>query len=288
MTFLDKLAEAQRRNRSWLCLGLDPVLAKMPLPLHKEDDPLLPFNKAMIDATADLVCAYKPNLAFYLAEGAAGMIALERTIAYIPDPIPIILDGKFGDIGATAEMIAHGAFEAWGVDAVTVNPYVGEDGVAPFLQRSEKAAFVLARTSNPGATDFQTRYLSLPHQGGGPGWGGEPVMLADLVVQRALAWDAKYPGTCGLVVGATAPEALARLRELAPDLPFLIPGIGAQGGDLAASVRYGPTRSGIGPIINASRAILFASSRVDYVEAARAAAQQLRDQINALREASTP
>lgn len=280
MTFLDKLAEAQRRNRSWLCLGLDPVLAKMPLPLHKEDDPLLPFNKAMIDATADLVCAYKPNLAFYLAEGAAGLIALERTIAYIPDHLPIILDGKFGDIGTTAEMIARGAFEVWGVDAVTVNPYVGEDGVAPFLQRPDKAAFVLARTSNPSGADFQTRYLSLPHQG------GEPVTLADLVVQRALAWDAKYPGTCGLVVGATAPEALAHLRELAPDLPFLIPGIGAQGGDLAASVRYGPTHSGIGPIINVSRAILFTSSRVDYAEAARAAAQHLRDQINTLREAS--
>ncbi len=279
MTFLDKLAEAQRRNRSWLCLGLDPVLAKMPLPLHKEDDPLLPFNKAMIDATADLVCAYKPNLAFYLAEGAAGVIALERTIAYIPDHIPIILDGKFGDIGATAEMIARGAFEVWGVDAVTVNPYVGEDGVAPFLQRPDKAAFVLARTSNPGAADFQTRRVLNADA---------PATLDELVVKRALAWNAKYPGTCGLVAGATAPEALARLRALAPDLPFLIPGIGAQGGDLAASVRYGPTRSGLGPIINVSRAILFASSRVDYVEAARAAAWQLRDQINALREASPP
>lgn len=278
MTFLEKLLAAQSHNRSWLCLGLDPVLAKMPLPLHKEDDPLLPFNKAMIDATADLVCAYKPNLAFYLAEGAAGLIALERTIAYIPDHIPIILDGKFGDIGSTAEMIARGAFEVWGVDAVTVNPYVGEDGVAPFLQRPDKAAFVLARTSNPGAADFQTRrVLDMD----------ELTSLADLVVQRALAWNAKYPGTCGLVVGATAPEALARLRALAPDLPFLIPGIGAQGGDLAASVRYGPTRSGIGPIINVSRAILFASSQVDYVEAARAAAWQLRDQINALREANT-
>ncbi|MER3459388.1 MAG: orotidine-5'-phosphate decarboxylase [Chloroflexota bacterium] len=278
MTFLEKLLAAQSHNRSWLCLGLDPVLAKMPLPLHKEDDPLLPFNKAMIDATADLVCAYKPNLAFYLAEGAAGLIALERTLAYIPDHIPIILDGKFGDIGSTAEMIARGAFEVWGVDAVTVNPYVGEDGVAPFLQRPDKAAFVLARTSNPGAADFQTRRVFDMD---------ELTTLADLVVQCALAWDAKYPGTCGLVVGATAPKALTRLRALAPDLPFLIPGIGAQGGDLAASVRYGPTRSGIGPIITVSRAILFASSRVDYVEAARAAARQLRDQINALREANT-
>lgn len=278
MTFLEKLLAAQSHNRSWLCLGLDPLLAKMPLPLHKEDDPLLPFNKAMIDATADLVCAYKPNLAFYLAEGAAGLIALERTIAYIPDHIPIILDGKFGDIGSTAEMIARGAFEVWGVDAVTVNPYVGEDGVAPFLQRPDKAAFVLARTSNPGAADFQTRrVLDMD----------ELTTLADLVVQRALAWNAKYPGTCGLVVGATAPEALARLRALAPDLPFLIPGIGAQGGDLAASVHYGPTRSGIGPIIAVSRAILFASSQLDYVEAARAAARQLRDRINALREANT-
>lgn len=274
MTFLEKLSAAQSRNRSWLCLGLDPVLAKMPLVLQTEDDPFLPFNKAIIDATADLVCAYKPNLAFYLAEGAPGVIALERTIAYIPRDIPIILDGKFGDIGSTAEMIARGAFEIWSVDAVTVNPYVGEDGVAPFLQRPDKAAFILAHTSNPGASDLQA--LVIARDSGA-------VTLEEVVVERALAWDRKYPGACGLVVGATAAERLARLRALAPNLPFLIPGIGAQGGDLAASVRCGLTENGIGPIINVSRAILWASSRADYAESARSAAMRLRDQMNELR-----
>jgi len=275
MTFLEKLADAQARNDSWLCLGLDPGPGKMPLPLHTEDDPLLPFNRVIIDATADLVCAYKPNLAFYLAEGAAGMIALERTMAYIPRHIPIILDGKFGDIGSTAEMIARGAFETWGADAVTVNPYVGEDGVAPFLKWPDQAAFVLAHTSNPGAADFQAQLIF--REAG-------PIPLDELVVEHALRWSQTYPGICGLVAGATAVEAMARLRALAPDLPFLIPGIGAQGGDLFASVHYGPTRSGIGPIINVARAVLFASSGMDFAEAAREAALRLRDQINALRE----
>jgi orotidine-5'-phosphate decarboxylase len=274
MTFLDKLTATQSQNNSWLCLGLDPVLAKMPLPLQRDDAPLLPFNKALIDATADLVCAYKPNLAFYLAEGAAGIIALERTIAYIPRHIPIILDGKFGDIGSTAQMLAGGAFDTWGVDAVTVNPYVGEDGVAPFLERADRAAFILGRTSNPGAADFQAQTIMRD---------GSLATLDEIVVRRVLDWSTIYSGTCGLVAGATVGEALARLRALAPELPFLIPGVGAQGGDLVASVRHGATTNGVGPIINASRAILFASSKADFAAAARDAALRLRDQINETR-----
>jgi len=210
--FLTKLASAQARNNSWVCVGLDVTMAKMPLPMLKFDDPVFPFARAIVDATKDVACAFKPNLGFFLAEGAAGIIALERIVRYIPNDIPIILDAKFADIGNTAEQYARAAFEAFKADAVTV-----------------------------------------------------------------------YPGACGLVVGATAPEALARMRAIAPDLPFLIPGIGAQGGDLAATVEHGPTQSGLGPIINASRSILYASSGADFAEAARAAALKLRDEINAMR-----
>src|SRR3972149_212614 len=156
MTFGEKLLAAQQRNNSWVCGGLDIQLAKMPLPLQQVDDPILPFACAIIDVTQDLVCAFKPNLGFYLAEGAAGIIALERLMGYIPSDIPIILDAKFGDIGSTAEQYARGAFEALGADAVTLSPYVGSDAIKPFLAYKDKGAFVLARTSNPGAGEFQS------------------------------------------------------------------------------------------------------------------------------------
>jgi orotidine-5'-phosphate decarboxylase len=269
--FIEKLTRAQTRNNSWLCVGLDVTLAKLPLPMRVVDDPVFPFAREIIDATRDLVCAYKPNLGFFLAEGAAGLIALERITRYIPDDIPIILDGKFADIGSTAEQYARGAFEAFHADAATVNPYVGEDAIAPFLKYPDRCALVLARTSNPGSDLIQ----SLP--------AGERT-IDELVARQAVDWDAKYPGACGLVVGATAPDALARMRAIAPDLPFLIPGVGAQGGDLDAAVRHGPTRSGLGPIINASRGVLYASAGVDFADAARAAALKLRDEINALRK----
>ncbi|HLF28839.1 MAG TPA: orotidine-5'-phosphate decarboxylase [Anaerolineae bacterium] len=269
--FLQKLAQAQARNNSWVCVGLDVVVAQMPLPLAKVDDPMFPFARDIIDATKDLVSAYKPNLGFFLAEGAAGMIALERLVRYIPDDIPIILDAKSADIGSTAEQYARAAFEAFRADAVTVNPYLGEDGIAPFLKYADRCAIVLARTSNPSAGLLQ----SLP--------AGEST-VDELIARKTVEWDERYPGACGLVVGATAPEALARMRSIAPALPFLIPGIGAQGGDLASAVAHGSTRSGIGPIINASRSILYASSKTDFAEAARAATLTLRDAINRLRQ----
>lgn len=268
--FLQKLTRAQARSNSWVCAGLDISMARMPLPMLVVDDPMYPFAREIVDATKDIVCAYKLNLGYFLAEGAAGMIALERIVRYIPDDIPIILDAKSADIGSTAEQYARGAFEAYRADAVTVNPYVGEDGVAPFLKYADRCAIVLARTSNPGASLLQ----GLPAGGG---------LLDELVARKVVEWDGKYPGACGLVVGATAPEALARMRSIAPDLPFLIPGAGAQGGDLASSVAYGPTRSGTGPMVNASRSILYASPGADFAEAARAAALKLRDEINALR-----
>jgi orotidine-5'-phosphate decarboxylase len=286
-TFVEKLQAAQTVNDSWVCVGLDPVLERMPGPLLKYDDPFLPFLKAIVDATADLVCAYKPNLGFYLALGAAGAIALERIIAYISDEIPIILDAKSNDIGHTAQAYARGVFDALGADAVTVNPYLGQDGVAPFLAHADKAAFVLARTSNKSAGDFQDLRIA---GSGNLGTGNEDkprgfesgdsdignLTLYQTVAQRAVAWNADFPGTCGLVVGATYPQELAQVRSLAPDLPFLIPGIGAQGGNLDAAAHYGPTQSGVGPIINTSRGVLYASARDDFAKAARRAADELR------------
>lgn len=279
-SFIEKLGAAQAANDSWVCVGLDPSPERMPAPMLKYDDPFLPFLKAIVDATADLVCAFKPNLGFYLALGAAGVVALERIIAYIPQEIPVILDGKFNDIGNTAQAYARGAFDALGVDAVTANPYLGKDGVAPFLADRDKAAFILARTSNQSARDFQDLHLteSTNDQASKDAVFGNGT-LYQYVVERAAAWNESFPGACGLVVGATYPEELAHVRRIAPNLPFLIPGIGAQGGDLEAAVRYGPNGAGIGPVINSSRGVLYASARDDFAAAARRAADELRLQI---------
>ncbi len=275
MHYLEKLSGAQERNQSWLCVGLDPDPARLPLPAEKWDEPLLPFNKAIIEATADLVCAYKPNLGFYLQWGAAGVIALERTIAYIPDHIPVILDCKTGDIGHTQGAWAAGLFDFWRVDAVTVNPYVGRDAVQPMLTgRADKAVYVLARTSNTSALDFQG---DLPAGTG----------LSAAVLHRHADWsrgdESMEYGSVGYVVGATYPAELAQARAMAPQANFLIPGIGAQGGSLAAAVRHGPDPLA-GPVISASRSVIYASAGLDFAPAARDAARQLRDQINALRE----
>jgi len=270
MTYLEKLRQTQERNHSWLCLGLDPQPELLPVDALKWDEPLLPFNRAIIDATADLVCAYKPNLGFYLQWGAAGVIALERTIAYVPDHIPVILDAKIGDIGHTQAAWGRGLFDVWGVDAVTVNPYVGAEAVRPLLAgRPDKAVYVLARTSNPGAQRFQGDLRA----GGG---------LAAEVLRAAGEWAGPGDGHCGFVVGATYPAELAAARALAPAANFLIPGIGAQGGDLAAAVAAGPDAAA-GPVINAGRSVLYASAGTDFAAAARAAALALRDAINALR-----
>lgn len=272
MLYLEKLRQAQDLNNSWLCVGLDPQPDRLPVEaIWKWDEPLLPFNKVIIDHTVDLVCAYKPNLGFYLQWGAAGVIALERTIAYIPDHIPVILDAKIGDIGHTQAAWGVGLFDAWEVDAVTVNPYVGSDAVLPLVKgRPEKAVYVLARTSNPGAQRFQGDL----RQGSG---------LAADVIRESLAWDAgQQAGHRGFVVGATYPEELAVAREMAPEANFLIPGIGAQGGDLAAAVAFGADVVA-GPVINAGRSVIFASAGLDFGIAARAAALSLRDEINDIR-----
>jgi orotidine-5'-phosphate decarboxylase len=274
--FIEKLRNAQHKNRSYLCIGLDIVVANNPSPISYYDEPMLPFARAIIEATRDLVCAYKPNLGFYLAEGAAGLVALERIVRLVPPDIPIILDGKFGDIGNTAEAYARGAFEQFMADAVTLSPYMGSDSVKPFLKYPNKGAFVLARTSNANAGEFQaleTQVDSAPnvkHQ------------LFEQVARAANRWHAEGPGACGLVVGATAPEEIKRIRGVAPDLPFLIPGVGTQGGDLVAAVQFGKTRDGLGPVINASRSVLYASRKEDFAEAARAEALKLVAQMRAV------
>ncbi|MBP7999800.1 MAG: orotidine-5'-phosphate decarboxylase [Chloroflexi bacterium] len=270
MIYREKLRAAQQQNNSWLCVGLDPVPEKLPISLTSQyDEPVLPFNRDIIDATADLVCAYKPNLGFYLQWGAAGMIALERTIAYIPRHIPIIVDCKTGDIGSTQAAWARGLLDEWGADAITLNPYVGADAVLPVLgSRPQKAAYLLARTSNHSATQFQ-------------GDMRQPGNLSVDVLRQSQTWTVQ--GSLGYVMGATYPEELAIARELAPQANFLIPGIGAQGGDLAAAVRYGADDMA-GPVISASRTIIFAGLGPDFADKARAAALELRSQINQFRQ----
>lgn len=269
MNYLEKLKNAQDQNKSWLCIGLDPDPIRLRVDALKWDEPILPFNKAIIDATADLVCAYKPNLGFYLQWGAAGVIALERTIAYIPRHIPVILDCKTGDIGHTQAAWANGLFDEWRVDAVTVNPFVGAEAVLPMIDgRPHKAVYILARTSNPSATQFQGDLAA-------------GVGLSAEVIRQSQQWPTA--GHKGYVVGATYPEELAAARQMAPSANFLIPGVGAQGGNLAAAVQYGPDETA-GPVISASRSIIYAATMVDFAQAARRAAQELRDAINRQRQ----
>jgi len=262
MKFIDKLLSAGRRNKSLLCIGLDPDVTLMP----KVD--LLEFNKAIVDATADLACAYKPNLAFYEALGIDGLKVLQKTIEHIPDHIPVIGDGKRGDIGNTAKAYAKALFETFGFDAATVSPYLGYDSVEPFLGYGDKGIFILCRTSNTGAADFQ----SLVDAQGRP--------LYEAVARKAKNWDTR--GNIGLVVGATYPDELKAIRQLCPKMPLLIPGIGAQGGDLASAVKNGIDARGEKAIIAISRQILYASKGKDFAQAARHNAQGLRDDINKL------
>lgn len=265
MNFQDKLSAAVQKNQSLLCVGLD-----VDLDLMAERD-VLRFCQQIIDATADLVCAYKPNWAFYEALGLEGLDALMRVRQYIPSHIPVIADVKRGDIGNTSAMSARAVFDVFGFDAVTVNPYGGYDALEPYLAYRDRGVFVWCRSSNPGAADFQ----SLPvHREG-----GAPRPLYELVAEKARSWN-QY-GNVGLVVGATYSEELKRVRALCPGQVFLIPGVGAQGGDLEMAVRFGVDRKGQGAIINASRQVLYASRSEDYAEAARNAASRLREAINA-------
>ena len=264
MNFIDKLKNATQKNKSLLCVGLDPDPDLIP-----EKMGVFEFNKAIIDATSDLVCAYKPNLAFYEALGFDGLDALNRTVEYIPDDIPVIGDAKRGDIGNTAKAYTKALFVNFNFDAATVNPYLGFDSIEPFIQYEDKGVFILCRTSNTGAVDFQSLHCET---------GNDSLPLFELVALKAKAWN--IHGNIGLVAGATYPEELKSIRQNHPDMPLLIPGIGTQGGDLATIVRYGVDARGERTIINSSRQIIYASRGKDFARAARRVSSELRKQIN--------
>ncbi len=264
MNFIEKLTGAARKNNSLLCVGLDPDPELMPDKIG-----VFEFNKAIIDATSDLVCAYKLNFAFYEVFGAEGFDILKRTVEYISDEIPAIADAKRGDIGNTAQAYARAIFSKLNFDAATVNPYLGFDGVEPFIQYSDRGVLILCRTSNPGSDDFQTLHCETEEKS---------YPLFELVAKKASQWNRH--GNIGLVVGATHPKELRLIRKGYPDMLLLIPGIGAQGGDLEKAVRYGVDTHGERIIINSSRQIIYASRGDDFAQAARQAATKLREQIN--------
>ncbi|MEA1996000.1 MAG: orotidine-5'-phosphate decarboxylase [Gemmatimonadota bacterium] len=262
----ERIAEASGAHKSRICVGLDTDLAKLPEPLRHEKDPVYRFNCEVIEATIDLVCCYKPNMAFYEAMGAAGLDALARTIKYIRGRVPVVLDAKRGDIGNTAKKYAQAAFEWLRADAVTVNPYMGFDSVGPFMEYPGKGIFVLCLTSNQGAGDFQTAPQEAP--------------LYERVARKVLEWDnGRY--CLGLVVGATHPDRVERLRAVAGELPFLLPGIGAQGGSVECVEAAELAGEKTGVVVNASRSIIYAGSGKDFALDVRAAADSLRSLVGA-------
>ena len=270
MKCMELLRDASRRNASLLCVGLDPDPRRIPAAFQSNGDPILAFCMAIVEATADLVCAFKPNIAFFEALGPAGLATLRHLIAAMPRDIPVIVDAKRGDIGASAAAYATGIFEQLGADAVTLSPYLGGDALEPFLRYADKGAFVLCKTSNPGSGDLQDLELA----------SGEPLYMA---VARRAQQEWNTHGNAGLVVGATYPQVLAQVRAACPDLPLLVPGVGAQGGELGAATRAAVDRHGAGALINASRSILYASAGADFADAARQEALRLRDEINTAR-----
>jgi orotidine-5'-phosphate decarboxylase len=269
-SFIQQLGRSWQRSDSLVCVGLDPEIERFPRQIAARPSPIFQFNKAIIDATADLVCAYKPQFAHYAAYEAEDQ--LERTIEYIHRKhpgIPVILDSKRGDVGNTAERYAIEAFERYGADAVTVSPYLGGDSLEPFLKYEDKGVIVLCRTSNAGARDLQDLDI-----------GGRKLyhVVAELVARQ---WNSR--GNCLMVVGATYPRELAEVRGIAGNIPFLVPGVGAQGADVALAVKSGQTDDGTGLIISSSRSILYSSCGDDFADSARSATAALRDQINTSR-----
>ena len=271
MTFLDMLRDAATRNQSMLCVGLDPEPTRFPAGMQGDVRRIYDFCAAIVDATADLVCAFKPQIAYFAAHGAEDQ--LERLMQHMranAPHVPVILDAKRGDIGSTAEQYAREAFERYGADAVTLSPFMGFDSVEPYLQYPGKGAFLLCRTSNPGGEDFQNQRLASVE--------GQPLLYEHIARLAQGPWNKN--GQLGLVVGATYPAEIERVRAIAPQVPLLIPGVGAQGGDAAATVRAGWRQDG--PIIvNSSRAILYASNGEDFAAAARHEAQRTRNLLQA-------
>jgi orotidine-5'-phosphate decarboxylase len=270
-TFNQQLQSAWASQGSMLCVGFDPDPLRLPESLQGKPEGIFEFCREIADATADVVCAFKPQFAYFASQRAEAQ--LEKLIRHLKDQyphIPVILDSKRGDIGSTADHYALEAFERYGADAVTVNPYMGFDTIEPYLKHQGKGVIVLCRTSNPGGSDLQ--FLNISPQ-------GEPLYL-HLAKLAATQWNGS--GQIGLVVGATFPEEISKVRAVVGDMPLLIPGIGAQGGDIEATVKAGsvPGKPGTGMIINSSRAILYASSGNDFAQAARKVAQATRDALN--------
>ena len=279
MNFVDMLARAERQNGSMLCVGLDPEPARFPARLKGDASRIYDFCAAIVDATADLVIAFKPQIAYFAAHGAEAQLErLMQHLRRVAPQVPVILDAKRGDIGSTAEQYAIEAFERYGADAVTLSPFMGFDSVQPYLKRHGKGAFLLCRTSNPGGDDLQNQRLASV--------AGEPLLYEHIATLAQSAWNIN--GQLGLVVGATYPAEIARVRVLAPTLPLLIPGVGAQGGDARATVRAGwrgdAHRTEAAIVVNSSRSILYASPGNDFVAAARAEAMRTRDLLHAARE----
>jgi len=271
MNFIDKLNACWHSNDSLLCVGLDPNWQKIPGHLKTLPEPIFEFCKAIVDATHDLACAFKPQIAYFA--GLQAEDQLEKTLNYIRETyphIPIILDSKRGDIGSTAAMYAIEAFDRYKADAVTINPYMGQDSAQPFLDRKDKGVVILCRTSNPGASDLQDLEVD-----------GAPIYqhVATMISQQ---WNINK--NCCLVVGATWPEQMAKLRSITQDIPFLVPGVGAQGGDVEAIVKAGQTTDGTGLIINSARGIIYAGNDENFAIAARKVALETRDLINQHRQ----
>ncbi|HTI15622.1 MAG TPA: orotidine-5'-phosphate decarboxylase [Dictyobacter sp.] len=272
-----QLVEQCWQQQHFVCVGLDPEYERLPAVVKTSgncEEAFFLFARDIVDATHDLVCAYKPNSAFYEAQGADGLRALSRIVSYIKETypaIPVILDAKRADIGNTNLGYAISAFDHLQADAITVHPYLGKEALQPLLARKDKGIIVLARTSNPGAGELQDLLV------------GETQEPLYQVVARNVARQWNTNGNCALVIGATYPDEMRKVREIVGDLPFLIPGIGAQGGDVAATVQAGKDSRGWGMIINSSRGIIYASQESDFAAAARRATAQLRDEINQYR-----
>ena len=276
MDFTAQLLNAERRNQSMLCVGLDPEPSKFPGAMRGDPSRIYDFCARIVDATKDLVIAFKPQIAYFAAHRAEDQLEkLMRHMKAVAPQVPVILDAKRGDIGSTAEQYAIEAFERYGADAVTLSPFMGFDSVQPYLKYHGKGAFLLCRTSNPGGDDLQTQRLASVD--------GQPRLYEHVARLAQGPWNLN--GQLGLVVGATYPEEIERVRALAPTLPLLIPGVGAQGGDAVATIRAGYRAEGgltHGPVIvNSSRAVLYASSGADFAAAARAEALRTRDVLNA-------
>jgi orotidine-5'-phosphate decarboxylase len=278
MTFLDMLRAAERQNDSMLCVGLDPEPAKFPAAMKGDASKIYDFCAAIVEATADLVIAWKPQIAYFAAHRAEDQ--LEKLVAHmrrVSPQVPVILDAKRGDIGSTAEQYAKEAFERYGADAVTLSPFMGFDSIQPYLKYHSKGAFLLCRTSNPGGDDLQAQRLA--------GVPGEPLLYEHIARLAQGPWNTN--GQLGLVVGATYPAEIERVRAVAPTVPLLIPGVGAQGGDAAATVKAGWRGAGgdtTAPIVvNSSRAVLYASHGADFAAAARRVATETRDALQAVR-----